>query len=357
MRGLHTSPVRPAWFFLSGPLVRGMVALGARAGRRVWKGWSEERRQKVKDAIRKRSGYVIAGVGALTTYGAGYYLYHVEEAPLTGRRRFMMIDRPQLQSMIEKEGSDLVTSISGGHPILPPSHPAYSEIVPILERIIPILSSHWVGGTDDIKWILYVIDNPNVANAMCLPSGKIFVHSGLLKVCQNQDELAFILSHEVAHVLMNHGGELLSNRGLVNFFLLFVVAGLWAIIPSDLVSFFLHKWSLSLTEILFHLPYSRELEEEADTIGFLVASSACYEPAKSMQIWSHFPTPSAKEVPEYLSTHPVNDLRLNALKELLPQANHAWKESGCSVMQNESVDFKAIVNKTLKKLFKKTTPS
>ena len=333
-RHISTSAGRPAWFLMS-PLGKALVALGARAGRGLWKGWSRERRARVKEAIRRRSGYIYGGIGIGFSCCVGYYYYHIEETPVTKRRRFMMINRQRLLEMIQEEQKELLSSLTMGHQVLPPTHPDYDKIIPILKRIISVLNSQWIGQSDmkEIHWTLYVLDSPDIANAICLPSGQIFVHSGLLKICQNEHELAFILSHEVAHVLMNHGGEVLSNRGLVNFFHLFVIAALWAIVPNDLVSFFLHKWSHSLAEVLFHLPYSRELEEEADKVGFLLASSACYVPIKSMQIWSHFPSSNAGELPEYFSTHPVNEYRLEALKKLLPDATKMWKENGCQSIQ------------------------
>ena len=229
------------------------MAFGARVARKVWGKMSNERRQGVKDALLKRSGIIFGGIGVGSACCIGYYVYHIEEAPITGRHRFMIIDRPKLINLIQQEQSELLASICMGRPVLPSSHPAYAQVVPILNKVIPILNSL----EPDISWTLYVLDSPDIANALCLPSGDIFVHSGLLKVCQNQDELAFILSHEVAHVMLNHGGERLSNKGLFDLLQLIVVGALWALIPSDLISFILSKWSRSLGNVLFDLPYSR----------------------------------------------------------------------------------------------------
>ena len=69
-------------------------------------------------------------------------------------------------------------------------------------------------------------------NALCLPTGDIFVYTGLVKQCRNDDELAFILSHEIAHAVLGHGMEALSRNGVLNFLQLFLIAVIWAVIPS-----------------------------------------------------------------------------------------------------------------------------
>lgn len=215
-------------------------------------------KQAVKAGLRTRAGYILAGGAAVTSCGIGYYAYHIEEAPVTGRKRFMIVDRRKILDMINQDRDVVVSAVTMGRPLLPPSHSAFNVVIPILQRIIPTLRKHWAADADiaGVKWTLYLLDSPDIANAVCLPSGDIFIHSGLLNVCRNQDELAFILSHEVAHVVMNHGAETFSNQWLLNFLRLFVIGAIWFIIPNDLVSVLLHKWSGSLSDVLVRLPHS-----------------------------------------------------------------------------------------------------
>lgn len=346
-RALHTTAAtKIAWL----PFARLMVALGARVGRRVWSGWNVERRKVVKEAVKRNQTFILGGLGLASSCCVGYYYLHLEEAPVTKRMRFMLMDRKQMLEIMEKEKEAMITSATLGCQVLPSSHSSYAEVIPIIQRILPVIGNHW-SSTDieGVKWTLHILDNPTLANALCMPSGEIFIHSGLLKLCKNQDELALILSHEMAHVLMNHGGEKLSKRSLVCFVQLFLIAALWAVVPSDLAAFILHRWSNSLAEVLFHLPNSRELELEADEVGYLLSSSACFDPVKSIQIWSHFPTdPNAEATEEYLSTHPINENRLECLRKLLPDAQRMALDSNCKVMEMESKNFKIVFNKALK---------
>lgn len=343
VRGFHVTRSRPVWFMT--PLARILVAVGARAGRSVWGRMSQDRKQAIKTSLMKRSNYLVGGIGSLAACGIGYYVYHIEEAPVTERNRFMMMDRQKLVKMIEQEMDTIVSRFMMGMPALPVSDPSYELVVPIMERILPVLAAINDQDLQNVQWTVILLDSPDIANAVCLPCGKILIHSGLLKVCHNQDELAFILSHEIAHVVMNHGGEIFSNQGLVNFFLLFVVAALWLIIPNDLVSFFLHKWSHSLAEVLFELPYSRQFEEEADRVGLMLLSRACFQPEKSVELWAHFP--SAQTV-EYLSTHPLNENRLESLRNLLPMATEVWEASQCHKLNEDAANFKTMLKKTRK---------
>lgn len=338
---LHLTPTRRVWFMT--PLARILVAVGARLGRSAWGRMSPERRQAVKKALGVRTGTILGGLGVMSAFSIGYYIYHIEEAPITKRRRFMMINRQQLTEMMEAEREELMNMVTNGCPVLPVTNKAYDIVIPILNRIIPEQKVIFDSDMSQIEWTLYILDSPNIVNALCLPSGEIFVHSGLLGACHNEDELALILSHEIAHVLMNHGVEAFSNKGLLDFFLLFAVAAIWFLVPNDLVSALFHKYSHSVLDVLFHLPHSRQLEEEADRVGLMLMSSACFHPDRSVKVWTHFPSNSA----QILSTHPVNEQRLETLQELLPLANYMWAASNCSKMTEEMQSFQTMVNKTV----------
>ena len=194
---------------------------------------------------------------------------------------------------------------------LPTSHPIYQSTLSITTAI---LSKNWSPEFEGLNWTLFLIDDPDVINAICLPSGEIFVFTGLVNACHNNDELAFILSHEVSHAVLGHGAEGLSHKGIINFFGLVFIAIIWAIIPNDLLSYFLHRFSHSTAEVLFDYPYSRELEQEADRVGLMFAAKACFEPEKAVKIWTHLPNlNTGEQAVEFLSTHPSNERRLDSV--------------------------------------------
>ena len=229
----------------------------------------------------RRRGLLYGGAGFLSLGGLGYYWLHLEVTPITGRRRFMMFSHSQLLDLIESEKVALMEALSQGKEFLPPSHPTYQRILSIIAAII---SKNWSKEFESINWELHVIDSPDTVNAVCLPSGAIFVYTGLLKAMHNDEELAFILGHEIAHAVLGHGAEQLSHRGIIDFFSLMLVGVIWAVVPNDLVSYLLHSWSRTTAEVMLEYPYSRQLESEADEVGLMFAATACYDPGKAAKV-------------------------------------------------------------------------
>ena len=335
------------------PLARGLVAIGARLTRSWWKRLTPERREAWRAALGRRRGIIYGSVGLLGLGAAGFYYSHVESAPVTGRRRFLMFSRDDVVKLIEEDRKTLVKELVGENAILPQKHPTYQSVLSVISQILSKNWEKWGPIFEGLHWSLYIVDSPEV-NAVCLPSGEIFVFAGLIAACHNKEELAFILSHEISHAVLGHGIEALSKRGVIDFFMLFLVATIWAIVPNDLVSYALHGWSHSTAELLFHLPYSRQLESEADEVGLMFAANACFEPEKAVKVWKHLPAPGIEndEVAEYFSTHPNHARRYEQLSALMPSARAVWRENRCEVMKEEVEGFQVNISRILKKTFK-----
>ena len=267
-RSLHTSAPRRAPQFLLlifGPASRFLVALGGRLTRSWWSRLTPEKRAAIKSSVRKNARYFYGVFAVFSLFGLGYYASHVEETPITRRRRFIMFPREQVLKMIESERKNILEAVCNAdkESVLEQSHPHYTQVHGIVSRI---LSSNDTPEFKGFDWRLYVIDQPNTVNALCLPTGDIFVFTGLVKQTRNDDELAFILSHEMAHAVLGHGMEALSRNGVINFVQLFVIAVIWAIVPSDVLSYFMHSLSRSTVKVLLEYPHSRKLEKEADRV-------------------------------------------------------------------------------------------
>ena len=336
------------------PLARGLVALGARLARSWWSRLTPERRAAMREAIRRRRGLIYGGLGLLTLGSVGYYYSHIESTPVTGRRRFLMFSRDDVIKMIAEERETLVKELVGDYAILAHNHPTYQHVLSIVSQILSKNWEKWGPIFEGLHWTLQVVDAPEIINAVCMPSGEIFVFTGLVKACHNKEELAFILSHEVSHAILSHGVEALSQRGIIDFFTLFLVGAIWAVIPNDLVSYFFHGWSRSTAELLFHLPYSRQLESEADRVGLMFAANACFDPETAAKVWKHLPTPGSEndEVAEFFSTHPHHARRYEQLSALMPSAHAVWKENRCELMREEAEGFQVSISRILKKGFK-----
>lgn len=350
---LHTTPRRSTpklLLLLYGPVGRFVAALGGRLTRSWWTRLTPERRAAVRAWFRKNSRKFYAFFGVLGLGGVGFYATHLEETPMTGRRRFIMFSREEVLKMIESERKVILESFFkvDEHLLLKHDHPLYQRVHGIVSRI---LAGNNVQEFEGFNWGLYVIDNPGSVNALCLPTGDIFVFTGLIKQCKSDDELAFILSHEIAHAVMGHGVEALSRNGVVSFLQMCLIAVIWAVIPSDLLSYFMHGLSRSSVQVMFELPHSRKMETEADKVGLMIAARACYDPAQAAGVWAHLQNIDSGKDLEFLSTHPANETRLESLQILIPEAYGVWEKSECAEIRKEVTSFQDTIKKQLKKVF------
>jgi predicted Zn-dependent protease len=160
------------------------------------------------------------------------------------------------------------------------------------------------------QWEFYVLESPQV-NAFCLPGGKIFVYTGLLKLVQNDDQLATVIGHEVAHAILRHGSERVSMAMLGNLGKQLLARGLQV---SG------HNWG-PLFDLAYGVgtqygilyPYSRKFEYEADQLGLYLMYKACYDPNEALKFWERMRRAKKQKIPEFLSTHPADINRIKAL--------------------------------------------
>lgn len=164
----------------------------------------------------------------------------------------------------------------------------------------------------------------DAVNAFALPGGKIGVYTGLLKVANNQNQLAAVLGHEVAHVIADHGNARVStayatDTGLQ---LIQVLSGT----PSPEKTQLFGLLGLG-AQVGVLLPYGRGQESEADILGLQYMARAGFDPSESVILWQNMLRLGGKQPPEFLSTHPSNETRINELKKNMPQAMKVYKEA------------------------------
>ena len=176
------------------------------------------------------------------------------------------------------------------------------------------------------NWEINVIDS-ELINAFCMPGGKIVVYSGLInKLDATDDELAAVIGHEIAHALREHGRERMSSAlvqqvGILGF----------AIFLSNQDGSFLSKQAILQgvalgTTLFFALPNSREQEREADDMGLELTALAGYNPMAAVSLWRKMDAQSDSQPPEFLSTHPSNENRIEDLKIEAKKYEKLYKE-------------------------------
>lgn len=320
----------------------------------------------------------------------------IDQTPFTGRYRFVFLDHANELEAGEEEAQSQYQAFAGR--ILPDEDPRYDLLmlicVNLLEQFDDRLKKdfqkrkgagassedpgdrHYQAFLESREWKLILVNDPTV-NAFVLPTGHIFVFTGILDVAKNDpDFVATILAHEISHVAMRHGSEGISMRMVISaaFDLLrgaaLALVGFSFPLQNDLIAGTLNF----LDETVSGNAYNRKLEAEADAVGLEFMARAGYNPERAPVFWelmdekiasvsdvffsSDETTTEKKDekktddkakatdkktqdenneneededvmlaVPEWISTHPSNPTRIENLKRLLPKTVPLYQEA------------------------------
>ena len=180
--------------------------------------------------------------------------------------------------------------------------------VKTIGSIIAILANR-----SDFNWGFNLVQN-DALNAFCLPGGKVVVYTGILKVARNDDQLATVISHEIAHALARHGAERMSSsmvqqgvQALGNVVL--------AVGAPEYQNIFNQTYGIG-TQVGVMLPYGRMQESEADEIGIYLMNKAGYNVHESLKFWENM-SDGKKETSDFLSTHPSSTTRIKDLEKVI----------------------------------------
>lgn len=181
-----------------------------------------------------------------------------------------------------------------------------------LTPVVPLKNAEWE----------FVVFEDSTPNAFALPGGKVGVNTGIFKIARDDAGLATVISHELAHVTSRHGNERLSQGILTS-----IGGAALGIAMKDQnrgarTGALAAYGALATTGVI--LPFSRNHELEADTIGMRYMARAGYDPAAAVQFWKDFAAYNARQgaskTPAFLRTHPLDSQRVANLERELPRA-------------------------------------
>ena len=169
--------------------------------------------------------------------------------------------------------------------------------------------------TSNFAWEVVLVDNKEVKNAWCMPGGKMAVYSGILEIANNEDSLAALMGHEIAHAVARHGSER-ASQGLILDLGTMAVEKLLIGRPLTGDSRKLYDY---FTTFGVMLPFSRSHEAEADYLGLVFMHFAGYDLDESYKMWERMDKlNSGNRTPEFLSTHPSSKTRIENIKKWIP---------------------------------------
>jgi predicted Zn-dependent protease len=266
-------------------------------------------------------------------YFGWYYMSHQQDASFTGRTQLIdtsIEEEAQLGLQAWRQTLAESNVVSDG--------PLPQQVASIAKRLIDagpgveryMAQAHGVPATtrwDAFAWEVSVIESEE-ANAFCLPGGKIAVYTGIIPVAQNEDALAAIMGHEIAHALLRHGAERMAQQKLVQMGQLAASMSVGDMDPRQQQMVMAALGAGAKFGLI--LPFSRDHESEADRIGLLLGAAACYDPRESIGLWQRMGAASGGgSPPEFMSTHPASETRIQQLQAWMPEALEVYKSAGC----------------------------
>jgi len=176
----------------------------------------------------------------------------------------------------------------------------------------------WSDQLAGFNWEFNLIQDDKTVNAWCMPGGKVAFYTAILPICKDENGIAVVMGHEVAHAIANHGRERMS-QGLIEQMGMNTLDAAMGANPTATSQ--LLRQAIGMGSNLGMLKFSRQHESEADHIGLIFMAMAGYDPQQAPLFWKRMiDMNTGQKPPEFLSTHPSDQTRIQALEGWMPEA-------------------------------------
>jgi Zn-dependent protease with chaperone function len=258
-----------------------------------------------------------AGLG-FTALMAGTAHAQVEVGQASSMRK--LIPAETLEASARQQYRQTLGEADSKGALAPDDYPQLKRLRAIAARLIPY-TAQWNPDSRKWKWEVNLIGSKQI-NAWCMPGGKIAFYTGILDQLQlNDDEVAMIMGHEMAHALREHSRERLAKSK---------ATGMGLSVASQLLGLGqLGDVAANLGTQLLTLKYGRDDETEADLVGLEIAARGGFKPEASVQLWKKMlaATGGGKGQPSFLSTHPSGNNRIQELEANLPKVAQLYEQA------------------------------
>jgi len=260
-----------------------------------------------------------------------------DDVPLTGRSRFIVLSEEDEIKAWEEKSKDVLKHF--GDKIVATDDTRYKQLLIICSNLIETFderikheaetkrsSDTLPNFSKDRKWRLILVDDPS-SNAFVLPSGHIFVFTGALQAAEGDvDRMAGMMAHEISRVALRHGNECYTAMNLISgSFDIF--RGYFFVSSTPIFGFMCFIASFVVDSMGFKA-FRETIEDEADAIGFEMATRAGYDPEKVFTSWNYQENPLQGSLsPWMISTVPPISSRVEKMKTLLPAMRNLFEDA------------------------------
>jgi predicted Zn-dependent protease len=248
--------------------------------------------------------------------------------PITGRKQFNLVPDSQVLPMAfaQYEGFLKENKISTNANQTKQVKDIGSRISKAVDKYMR--ANGMTAEADNYRWEFNLIDDPTM-NAWCMPGGKVVFYTGILPIAKNDDGIAAIMGHEIAHAFAKHGQERMTQGIAAQLGGIAVALGT-AGKPEQTQQIWQTVYGIGSQVGM--LKYSRVHETEADKLGLVFMIMAGYNPQEAVNVWIRMSELGGQQPPEFLSTHPSHETRIQTLTNYIPEATMIAKKVNADLL-------------------------
>lgn len=252
------------------------------------------------------------------------FSYNCSTVPVTGRKQLSLVSNSELLPLSFDNYKSVLDSskLSTNKQQVEMVKQVGKNIQSAVEDFMA--QNNWADQLNGYSWEFNLIDQ-DVANAWCMPGGKVAFYTGIMPICKDETGVAVVMGHEVAHAIANHGAERMS-QGLIQQMGGAALDIALANKPGETRALFGMAYGVA-SNVGAMLPFSRLHESEADKMGLIFMAMAGYDPREAPKFWERMSAQNKGAAPpEFLSTHPTHETRINELNAQIPEALKYYKK-------------------------------
>jgi predicted Zn-dependent protease len=230
-----------------------------------------------------------------------------------------LVPAEQVEAAASKQYAQMLQQAQQQRALAPDNHPQVERLRFIAQRLIPA-ANPWNPRATQWRWEVNLLGSKDI-NAFCMPGGKIAFYFGILQQLQlNDDEVAAIMGHEMAHALREHARERMGKTAAtrIGASALSALLGLGGVGDA----------ALNMGAQLLTLKFSREDESEADIVGMELSARGGYNPQAGVTLWQKMLAASKGAPPQFMSTHPAGETRIKDIEGKLPKVQPIFARAG-----------------------------
>ncbi|MDR1348057.1 MAG: M48 family metallopeptidase [Prevotellaceae bacterium] len=252
-------------------------------------------------------------------------IYACGSVPITGRKQLMLVSDSEVLTLSLDSYSEYMKTAKKSN-----SQAASAMVMKVGVQIAAAVEYYCESnGMNDLlknfAWEFNLVEDASV-NAFCMPGGKIVVYTGILPVTKDETGLAVVLGHEVAHAVAKHANERMSQQMVAQYGSV-ALSSLLSGASDNVRSLGQQIYGLG-AQFGVMLPFGRKQELEADHLGLIFMAIAGYNPEEAVAFWQRMSQAGGASTPEFFSTHPSHETRIEDIKKELPEAmeiyNKVW---------------------------------